>query len=58
VSDSERLPDERIERVLLSELQIQTRIQELAGLICRDFADAEVLHMVGVLKGAFVCLSD
>jgi hypoxanthine phosphoribosyltransferase len=42
--------------ILLSEDQIQTRVAELASEIRRDFPDG--LHLVAVLKGAFVFLSD
>lgn len=42
--------------VLLSAEQIQTRIAEMAAEIRRDFPDD--LHVVAVLKGAFVFLSD
>src|SRR5262245_44039713 len=42
--------------ILLSEEEIQKRVAELASEIRRDFPDA--LHLVAVLKGAFVFLSD
>src|SRR5438477_6780621 len=42
--------------ILLSEEQIQKRVAELARDIRRDFPDS--LHLVAVLKGAFVFLSD
>jgi hypoxanthine phosphoribosyltransferase len=42
--------------ILLSEDQIQKRVAELASEIRRDFPDG--LHLVAVLKGAFVFLSD
>ena len=42
--------------ILLSADQIQKRIAELAREIRRDFPDD--LHMIAVLKGAFVFLSD
>ena len=42
--------------VLLTEAQIQARVREMAGQIRRDFPDG--LHLVAVLKGAFVFLSD
>ena len=42
--------------ILLSEDQIQKRVAELAAEIRRDFPDG--LHLVAVLKGAFVFLSD
>jgi hypoxanthine phosphoribosyltransferase len=42
--------------VLISEPAIQARVRELAGEIRRDFPDH--LHLVCVLKGAFVFLSD
>ena len=42
--------------ILLSEQQIQKRVAELALELRRDFPDG--LHLVAVLKGAFVFLSD
>jgi hypoxanthine phosphoribosyltransferase len=44
--------------VLLSEEEIQTRVAELAAQISADYADAEELVLVGVLKGAFIFLAD
>jgi hypoxanthine phosphoribosyltransferase len=46
------LPNE----ILLTEAQIQRRVRELAADIRRDFPDD--LHLVAVLKGAFIFLSD
>jgi hypoxanthine phosphoribosyltransferase len=42
--------------VLYTEAQIQSRVAEMALEIRRDFPDR--LHLVAVLKGAFVFLSD
>jgi len=42
--------------VLLTETQIRTRVAQLAAEIRRDFPTD--LHMVAVLKGAFMFLSD
>jgi hypoxanthine phosphoribosyltransferase len=42
--------------VLISEARIQERVAEIAGEIRRDFPDG--LHLIAVLKGAFVFLSD
>lgn len=44
--------------ILLSTEQIQERVATLAGEIERDHAGAELLHLVCVLKGAFVFLAD
>jgi hypoxanthine phosphoribosyltransferase len=44
--------------ILLSSEQIQERIASLARAIERDHAGAETLHLVCVLKGAFVFLAD
>jgi hypoxanthine phosphoribosyltransferase len=44
--------------ILLSTEQIQERVGGLAAEIARDHADAETLHLVCVLKGAFVFLAD
>jgi hypoxanthine phosphoribosyltransferase len=46
----------RPSEILLSEEQIRKRVAELAADIRRDFPDD--LHVIAVLKGAFVFLSD
>src|SRR5712692_7111323 len=50
------MPDLRPHEVLISADQIQRRVRELAHEIRRDFPDG--LHLVAVLKGAFMFLSD
>ncbi len=47
-----------IERVLLDEETIAARVHELAAQISADYADADALMLVGVLKGAFIFLAD
>jgi hypoxanthine phosphoribosyltransferase len=44
--------------VLISDVAIAQRTRELAAEIRRDYADAGQLHMVCVLKGAFMFLAD
>jgi hypoxanthine phosphoribosyltransferase len=44
--------------VLISEEEIQTRVQELAEQISADYADSHDLVLVGVLKGSFIFLAD
>jgi hypoxanthine phosphoribosyltransferase len=46
-----------VERTLLSEAQIDTRVRELAATISADYRGEEVL-LVGVLRGAFIFLAD
>src|ERR1043166_890250 len=43
-------------QILISEQQIQARVAEMAVEIRRDFPDE--VHLVAVLKGAFIFLSD
>jgi len=50
------MSDLRPTEILLTEQQIQDRVRELAAEIRRDFPDD--LHLVAVLKGAFIFLSD
>ncbi len=45
-------------RELISEEEIRDRVDALAREISDDFRDADPLVMVGILKGAFVLLSD
>jgi hypoxanthine phosphoribosyltransferase len=46
-----------IEEVLFTPEQIRTRVKELAAELSRDFVEHE-LHLVGVMRGAFVFLAD
>ena len=50
------MPDLQPLEILLSEEQIQKRVAELAAEIRRDSPDE--VHLVAVLKGAFMFLSD
>lgn len=45
-------------RVLISEEEIQERVLQLAETISSDYADADDLVMIGVLKGSFMFLAD
>ena len=56
MSGSAHVPD-LVDRVLISEEQIATRIAELAADIDADYAGREVL-LVGVLKGAVMVMAD
>ena len=49
--------EDQIEEVLISQEAIQRRIADLAAQITEDYAGQDVL-LVGVLKGAFVLMSD
>ena len=49
--------DKDIERVVISEREIQDKLRELGEQITRDYAGREPL-LVGVLKGAFVMMAD
>jgi hypoxanthine phosphoribosyltransferase len=44
--------------VLLDAATIQARVKELAAEIERDYPDGDGVHLVCVLKGAFVFMSD
>jgi hypoxanthine phosphoribosyltransferase len=47
-----------LERVILTENDIQNRVRELARQIEADYAGAGKLYLVGILKGAFIFLAD
>jgi hypoxanthine phosphoribosyltransferase len=47
-----------LERILLSEKKIKSRVKELATQISHDYRDIERLYLVGILKGAFIFLAD
>ena len=44
--------------ILLSADTLAERIRELGAQLARDYADADDLHLICVLKGAFVFLAD
>jgi len=46
-----------VERVLISESELQAKVAELANQISRDY-EGKIPLLVGILKGAFVFLSD
>ncbi|KAA3659388.1 MAG: hypoxanthine phosphoribosyltransferase [Chloroflexi bacterium] len=45
-------------RILVTEETIQSHVTRLAKKISEDYADAQRLYVVGVLKGAFIFLAD
>ena len=49
--------EDAIADVLISEKEIQAKIEEMAAQISADYAGREI-RMVGVLKGAFMVISD
>ena len=51
------MPDQRPPAILSTE-QIQARIKELAREILSDYEPGEDLHLVAILKGAFLFLGD
>ena len=46
-----------IERVVVSEEQIQTRLKELAAQVNKDYEGRDLI-LVGVLKGAIMAMAD
>jgi hypoxanthine phosphoribosyltransferase len=49
--------DRNIERILISETEIQDMLRDLGSQITRDYQGLDLL-LVGVLKGAFVVMAD
>jgi hypoxanthine phosphoribosyltransferase len=47
-----------IDRVIVTEEQIRDKVEELAKQIAADYADADSLLLVGVLKGALMFMAD
>jgi hypoxanthine phosphoribosyltransferase len=43
---------------LFSEEQIRGRVEQLAARISADYAEADELYIVGILKGAFMLVAD
>ena len=50
--------DARLDSILLSPRQLANRMRELGIKIAGDYAAVERLHVLGVLKGAFVFMAD
>jgi len=49
--------DDFIDKILISQEEIETRVKELAQQISRDYADKEI-RAIGILRGAFIFMSD
>ena len=47
-----------IERVLVSEEEINGRISELSNEISQDYVDVDSLLIVSILRGAFIFTAD
>jgi hypoxanthine phosphoribosyltransferase len=47
-----------LSRVIVSEEQIGKRVEELAYQLSLDYAHADRLYLIGILKGAFIFLAD
>jgi hypoxanthine phosphoribosyltransferase len=47
-----------LEKILVSEEQIQARVKQLADQISHDYAGVEQIYLIGILKGAFIFLAD
>ena len=47
-----------LERILISEEEIQRRVAEIASEIDRDYDQKEGVVIVGILKGAFIFSAD
>lgn len=47
-----------IEKILISEEQINCRLKELGEMITRDYKDKDNILLVGVLKGAVIFMAD
>lgn len=52
-----KLPNS-VDKILVDEAAIQKRVDELAAQISHDYADADDLILIGILKGAFIFLAD
>jgi hypoxanthine phosphoribosyltransferase len=47
-----------LKRTIIPTEVIQNRVDELAAQISLDYADVDRLHLIGILKGAFIFLAD
>ncbi len=55
---SDRPVPDAIERILLDDVDIATRVRELAAQISADYSTTDDLVLIGVLKGAFIFMAD
>lgn len=53
-----RIAEQELARVLYTEDEIHARVIEMSNQISADYADIEMVFLVGVLKGAFIFLAD
>ncbi|MDX1815894.1 MAG: hypoxanthine phosphoribosyltransferase [Thermodesulfobacteriota bacterium] len=53
---TEKIPEEP--PVLIPENEIRCRVGELARQVSADYAAAEELHLIGILRGCFIFLAD
>lgn len=47
-----------IDRILITEEEIQARVAEIAAEINRDYQDINQIVLIGILKGAFIFTAD
>jgi len=47
-----------LERILLTQEDIQLRVAELAKQISEDYRQQDNIYLIGILKGAFIFLAD
>ncbi|MCJ7533405.1 MAG: hypoxanthine phosphoribosyltransferase [Anaerolineales bacterium] len=52
-----QLPPE-LTQIIIDTDVIQKRVHDLAAQISKDYADVDQLHVVGILKGAFIFMAD
>lgn len=53
-----RFPYQFIDRVIISEADIRTRVKELGEQITRDYQNSEKILLLGLLRGSVVFLTD
>ena len=51
-------PYKFIDRVIISEADIRTRVKELGAELTRDYQDSEKLLLLGLLRGSVVFITD
>jgi hypoxanthine phosphoribosyltransferase len=47
-----------LERIIVSEQDIQDRVREISAEIADDYTGVSNLYLIGILKGAFIFLAD
>jgi len=58
MSPSDFRPYPFIDKILITQEQIEKRVQELGEIITRDYQDSDKLLLLGLLRGSVMFITD